>query len=58
MKLEADRELCHTCNEVTDWEPVRGGKALKCTGCGQRFPCRSTRCGHEDCAEARLKVAA
>lgn len=46
-----DRTLCHRCNEVTIWEPTRGGK-LRCSGCGMVFPCVRA-CGHLDCAEVK-----
>lgn len=50
--LEADRALCHACERVTRWSPVRGGRRLRCEGCGDVFPCRHA-CEHLDCAEAR-----
>jgi hypothetical protein len=31
---------------------VRGGRRLRCTECGDEFPCRHN-CDHVDCAEAR-----
>lgn len=42
-------EYCHQCRKHTRWEPVRGGKALKCDECGDRYPC-AHKCAHEDCA--------
>ncbi len=50
--MKADHEKCHRCDRETDWIPIRGGRALKCAGCGDRFPCRHA-CDHFDCADAR-----
>lgn len=51
-RLEASREFCHRCDEETTWSPLRGGRRVRCVGCGDVFPCRSA-CDHLDCAEAR-----
>lgn len=51
--LPPDREFCHRCCRVTEWRPIKGGQALRCAVCGDRFPCPSSRCGHADCAQVR-----
>ena len=50
--MESDREHCHRCNAETNWKPNRSGTALKCEGCGDRFPCAGS-CGHFDCQQER-----
>lgn len=49
---EPDHEVCHKCNRETTWIPVKGGRYLKCSGCGDRFLCRKN-CEHLDCKDAR-----
>ena len=49
---ESDWVHCHKCNHRTEWSPMRGGKRLKCTGCGDVFPCRHS-CDHVDCMDAK-----
>lgn len=51
--MDGDKELCHKCDKVTLWRPDKSGKRLKCDDCGDVFPCKSKRCGHEDCKEFR-----
>jgi hypothetical protein len=50
--LQEERTLCHRCNSIERWVPVRGGTRLRCVGCLMVFPCRGT-CQHLDCADAR-----
>jgi len=57
MIFEAVTEYCHECRNYTRWEPVRGGKALKCEGCGERYPCAHA-CKHADCALVKKAPAA
>ncbi len=46
--LEGDGH-CHKCNKETEWRPQkRGSKRVKCSGCGDIYPCR-TSCDHLDC---------
>jgi len=33
-------------------EPMRGGKRVRCSECGDEFPCQSA-CAHLDCEAAR-----
>lgn len=56
-RLEPIRGYCHRCAAVHLWAPLRGGQALRCEGCGDRFPCRSQSCGHLDCEQARAELA-
>lgn len=51
IEAEAGLFLCHRCNRVTRWVPMRGAR-VKCEGCGDVFPCHHT-CAHADCAIAR-----
>lgn len=58
MTLDVTRDplvtMCHRCGRVTCWTIARGGRALRCSGCGDRYPCRS--CQHLDCAQARAEL--
>lgn len=56
LDLSGDKELCHSCDKVTLWRKGRGD-FLVCEVCGDRFPCKSKRCGHEDCKLARKEIA-
>ncbi len=50
--MNEDRTLCHRCERVTRWVLARGGRRLRCEGCGDAFPC-ARRCEHLDCEAAR-----
>lgn len=44
--IKEDIEYCHKCKKETSW--ILRGKRLKCEGCGDVYPCRSS-CEHLDC---------
>jgi hypothetical protein len=53
---EPGEHYCRECKRKTRWVLKRGVQV--CEGCGDRFPCRSTRCKHNDCELARSPEAA
>jgi ribosomal protein L37AE/L43A len=49
--ISPGKHFCHTCNGDRVWALSRG--VQRCEGCGQRFPCASKSCTHQDCQAAR-----
>lgn len=55
LVLLNQEEFCHNCNEITNWTLVKD-KFQRCTGCGDRFPCKK-KCEHLDCMQVKgIKV--
>ncbi len=52
----ADTHECHRCGFPTRWTVARGDGRERCTGCGDVYPCRSSRCGHLDCEREREAI--